>query len=82
MDNFGDNHSVLIAASNHQHLLDTTVWRRFDTVVEFPLPGQEERETFLKKLLNGVTMTGSIAQVVKATDTSPSLTSSARSPKQ
>jgi SpoVK/Ycf46/Vps4 family AAA+-type ATPase len=30
--------SVLLAASNHPTLLDPAVWRRFDLVIDFPLP--------------------------------------------
>lgn len=30
--------SLLIAATNHPELLDPAVWRRFDSVVEFPKP--------------------------------------------
>ncbi|MGE3454715.1 MAG: AAA family ATPase [Kofleriaceae bacterium] len=36
------SHSVLIAATNHPELLDPAVWRRFERVVEFPLPSQDE----------------------------------------
>lgn len=30
--------SLLVAATNHEHLLDAALWRRFDEVVRFPLP--------------------------------------------
>ena len=30
--------SLLLAATNHAQLLDPAVWRRFDVLVEFPLP--------------------------------------------
>ena len=33
--------SLLVAATNHPNLLDPAVWRRFDAVVEFPLPDDE-----------------------------------------
>ena len=29
---------LLVAASNHQELLDPAVWRRFESQIEFPLP--------------------------------------------
>ncbi|MFJ4321170.1 AAA family ATPase [Streptomyces lavendulae] len=32
--------SLLLAATNHASLLDPAVWRRFDTVVNFPLPDE------------------------------------------
>jgi SpoVK/Ycf46/Vps4 family AAA+-type ATPase len=34
-------HSILVAATNHPELLDPAVWRRFDLVLEFPMPGRE-----------------------------------------
>jgi len=34
---------LLIAATNHPELLDAAVWRRFDVVIELPLPGHNER---------------------------------------
>ena len=34
-------HSLLIAATNHPDLLDPAVWRRFDKVINFPLPSIE-----------------------------------------
>jgi SpoVK/Ycf46/Vps4 family AAA+-type ATPase len=39
--------SLLLAATNHAELLDPAVWRRFDVVVEFPLPGPHELEEAL-----------------------------------
>jgi len=40
-------HSVLIAATNHPELLDPAIQRRFDVVLEIPLPGGAEREGIL-----------------------------------
>lgn len=40
---------LLIAATNHPQLLDPAVNRRFDTTVEFMLPGFEERVQFLSQ---------------------------------
>lgn len=34
------NTSMLIAATNHQALLDPAVWRRFDTALVFPMPDE------------------------------------------
>lgn len=36
------SNSILIAATNHPELLDPAVWRRFERVLEFPLPSQDE----------------------------------------
>jgi SpoVK/Ycf46/Vps4 family AAA+-type ATPase len=33
---------LLIAATNHDELLDPAVWRRFDVVVKFPMPGEAD----------------------------------------
>jgi len=34
--------SLLIAATNHPDLLDPAVWRRFEVIVQFPSPTQED----------------------------------------
>lgn len=34
--------SLLLGATNHPDLLDPAVWRRFDIVVEFPMPSHEQ----------------------------------------
>lgn len=65
MDFFTSKNSLVIAASNHQYLLDPALWRRFDDIVHFPLPGQTEREAYIQSLLNGVTFEGSIANLAK-----------------
>lgn len=43
IDNW-DNDSILIAATNHQNLLDPAVWRRFDVTVFFAYPDVPEIE--------------------------------------
>lgn len=65
MDSFDSSKSVVIAASNHQYLLDPALWRRFDDLIEFPLPGKMEREIYLKRLLNGINFDGSLEYVLK-----------------
>lgn len=40
-------HSVLVAATNHPELLDPAIHRRFDVVIDIPLPNQSEREAIL-----------------------------------
>jgi SpoVK/Ycf46/Vps4 family AAA+-type ATPase len=39
--------SILIAATNHEHLLDPALWRRFDEIVMFPRPSVHEVRTLL-----------------------------------
>lgn len=43
--------TLLLAATNHSRLLDPAVWRRFEAVVEFPLPGEEELRTVFREIL-------------------------------
>jgi SpoVK/Ycf46/Vps4 family AAA+-type ATPase len=47
---FVRNGVVLIGATNHPALLDEAAWRRFDDVIEFPLPDYEMRVEILKKI--------------------------------
>lgn len=39
--------SLLVAATNHPQLLDEAIDRRFDRLINFPLPGYHERRTLL-----------------------------------
>lgn len=63
IDFFNSSQSIIIAASNHQYLLDPALWRRFDDIVSFPLPEKPEREKYLQKLLNGVHFQGTTTNV-------------------
>lgn len=60
LDTFVPRAGIVVAASNHQYLLDEALWRRFDDIVRFPLPGATERRLYLHRLLNGVEFVGSI----------------------
>ena len=44
-------HGILIAATNHPDLLDPAVWRRFDRVLEFPLPTKSDLEQLICQLV-------------------------------
>lgn len=46
IDDFSQE-GILIAATNHAKMLDSAVWRRFQTVIEMPEPGTEEIRRFL-----------------------------------
>jgi SpoVK/Ycf46/Vps4 family AAA+-type ATPase len=46
--------SLLIAATNHEQILDSAVWRRFDDTLEFPLPSAELLPQILQLKLRGV----------------------------
>lgn len=39
---------ILIAATNHEHLLDDAIWRRFNQIIRIDLPNQQQREQILK----------------------------------
>ncbi|MDV2480731.1 ATP-binding protein [Methanoculleus sp. Wushi-C6] len=47
---FVKNGVLLIGATNHPRILDEAAWRRFDEVVEFPLPDREMRQAILEKI--------------------------------
>lgn len=40
---------ILIAATNHPHLLDRAVWRRFQYKIEVPLPNNQSRKAIANK---------------------------------
>jgi len=42
---------LLVAATNHPELLDPAIWRRFDRIIEFPFPTEEEIERQLEGLI-------------------------------
>jgi len=44
------SNGLLVAATNHPELLDPAVWRRFDRVVEFPVPNEAEIVATITKL--------------------------------
>ncbi|MDE1832037.1 MAG: ATP-binding protein [Thaumarchaeota archaeon] len=50
LDNY-NGESILIAATNHQHLLDTAIWRRFDEVILFKVPTVDQRKKLFEKYL-------------------------------
>jgi SpoVK/Ycf46/Vps4 family AAA+-type ATPase len=46
--------SLLVAATNHEGLLDSAIWRRFETVIRFRLPSRQDRVLMLRRFLNGI----------------------------
>lgn len=54
MDDFPSRRSIIIACSNHQYLLDSALWRRFDDVIQFPRPSKQEIQKYLQKLLRNI----------------------------
>lgn len=49
-DNMPDN-VLLIAATNHEHLLDRAIWRRFNYVINLGYPDEQQRATLIQKWL-------------------------------
>ncbi len=48
IDDFAQE-GILIAATNHANLLDSAVWRRFQTIIELPHPGSDEIRRFINQ---------------------------------
>jgi len=55
LDSF-HSETVTVAATNYEGLLDPALWRRFDAVIAFPLPGPAEIEAVLCRQLRQVTV--------------------------
>lgn len=51
IDNWDDT-GLLIAATNHEKLLDPAIWRRFDITIEFPIPDITETKAAVELYLN------------------------------
>jgi SpoVK/Ycf46/Vps4 family AAA+-type ATPase len=67
-----DGPSILVAATNHEHVLDNALWRRFAEVLEVPLPDHRMREDLLARLLMGrVDPTADISEVARTLDGYP-----------
>ena len=47
--------TVLVAATNHEQLLDPAIWRRFATHIPMPLPDEAMREALFARCLQGFT---------------------------
>lgn len=58
--------SFLIAATNHGHLLDTAIWRRFATI-KIDLPGNDERKRLIKYYSKGLPIDINLDEWIKNT---------------
>jgi len=47
-----DRATVILAATNHEHLLDPAIWRRFTYKLPLPLPAEDERRRLFALFLN------------------------------
>jgi len=65
-------HSVIVAATNHPELLDRAIWRRFDQVIEIPLPDAEARYQLFENYLDNRMETSMLTILTKLSkDMSP-----------
>jgi SpoVK/Ycf46/Vps4 family AAA+-type ATPase len=53
-----ESSNLFIAATNHENLLDTAVWRRFDEIILFERPSIEIREKLLAHYLSTIRYRG------------------------
>ncbi|MDD9813253.1 MAG: ATP-binding protein [Thaumarchaeota archaeon] len=50
--------SLLVATTNHEHMLDTALWRRFDEIVMYGLPDARARGLLFAKYLGALRKSG------------------------
>ena len=53
LDNFKGS-SILLAATNHQNMLDSAIWRRFDAVIGYELPDEATRKLLFEQYLRPI----------------------------
>ena len=53
---FDDADSILVAATNHPQMLDRAIFRRFDAVIQYPLPTPDVIKAVIKNRLANVRM--------------------------
>jgi SpoVK/Ycf46/Vps4 family AAA+-type ATPase len=53
LDNYKGN-SIILAATNHQYMLDPAIWRRFDDVIYYDLPNLKTRELIFFNYLRSI----------------------------
>ncbi|EKO3914042.1 ATP-binding protein [Vibrio metschnikovii] len=46
--------SIILAATNHEKILDSAIWRRFDETIDFQLPDRVQLQQLLSLKLRGV----------------------------
>jgi len=63
-----DDGVLLIGATNHPKLLDSAAWRRFDKIVNFPLPDVVMRKEIFEKILARITGTFDTQKLADMTD--------------
>ena len=63
-----DDGVLLIAATNHPNLLDRAAWRRFDEIVDFPLPNVEMRKKILDIVLSKIDGDFDVQEIAELAD--------------
>lgn len=59
---------LLIGATNHPQLLDSAAWRRFDEIVEFPLPDGQMRQQIMDIALSEIEGTFDSKEIASLTE--------------
>lgn len=54
IDDWPDGAALIVGATNHPELLDPAAWRRFDMVIDFPLPTEEARREAISLFADGM----------------------------
>ena len=65
---FVRNGVLLIGATNHPRILDEAAWRRFDEVVEFPLPDIAMRQAILEMIAASIDCNSVFADLAAQTE--------------
>lgn len=68
LDNWPDDAGLIVGATNHPELLDPAAWRRFDTVIDFPLPNEAARRQAIEMYANADLPPSDQALVAAATE--------------
>ena len=68
-DNLPSN-VILIAATNHEHLLDPAIWRRFNFTITLDLPAVEQRKALIQNRLSkyGINAKIDVSAIAKVTE--------------
>jgi len=68
LDNFNGS-SIILAATNHQYMLDPAIWRRFDDVIYYELPDAKTREKLFERYLRPMKRDNDIDIIIAAKKT-------------
>ncbi|MEZ6115640.1 MAG: AAA family ATPase [Pirellulaceae bacterium] len=60
--------TILIAATNHHHLLDPALWRRFAYKIEMPMPDIHARKAMLRLFVGEVCVSDTLGEISELAD--------------